>query len=376
MLFPIRVGTLLRSAISGATMLAVAFTTFVLIATPFLIDLVGDEYGISLTMASLVGVVQLGGFVLGSFGAGRLLAPSRRVFIGALAVAVVTNLLSVLLPSYGVLLLLRFGSGTTLGIISWFAWAQVFGDKRGMADVAVIGPLAGVVASPIVGVVASEGGLEGVFALLAGLACVPLLFSRSAGAEHTMPEATARSQAVPVARALLALLGLFTLGGSAVFQYVVVIGVDELELAPTTIAWVLSANALIGIPAARWRWGRGTPGIWVALTGVCAIGLAVSGSVAVFAASIVVWGFAYWMGIPGVFTVLSERSRHPSDRAGDAQAIMATGRVAGPFLGGAILDAASSVTLGFVGGSLMIISGLGIFAIRVFAPPVEPLSSD
>ena len=63
------------------------------------------------------------------------------------------------------------------------------------------------------------------------------------------------------------------------------------------------------------------------------------------------------MGIPGVYSLLAERSHYPDERAGDAQAIMAAGRVVGPLMGGA-LYAWSVTALGIVGGGLMTLAGL------------------
>ncbi|MGB5760654.1 MAG: hypothetical protein WBM50_27320, partial [Acidimicrobiales bacterium] len=85
---PIRLVALARPSVAPGVLLAVGFTTVVLGATPFLLDLVVDEYGISLVAASLIGVAQLSGFVTGSWASGRWLSPRRRVFIAALGLAV------------------------------------------------------------------------------------------------------------------------------------------------------------------------------------------------------------------------------------------------------------------------------------------------
>ncbi|MCP3993307.1 MAG: MFS transporter, partial [Actinomycetia bacterium] len=133
---PLRLALLLRPSVGPSILLAVGFSTFVMASTPFLVDLVVDEYGIGLALASLIGVAQLGGFVIGSWGSGRWLSPRRRVFVGAMFLAVATNLVSSLLPPFAVLVGLRFGSGLALGLITWFAWVQVFGQEREMGDLA------------------------------------------------------------------------------------------------------------------------------------------------------------------------------------------------------------------------------------------------
>jgi len=77
----------------------------------------------------------------------------------------------------------------------------------------------------------------------------------------------------------------------------------------------------------------------------------------VFWMALPVWGFSFWMGIPGVYSLLAKRSRYPEERAGDAQAIMAAGRMIGPLMGGALF-AWSLPALGLVGGGLMVAAGL------------------
>lgn len=366
---PVRLLMVMRSSVSTGVLLAVGFSTFVLAATPFLLDPVAAHYGMGLGPTSLIGVMQLGGFVVGSWGAGRFLRPERRVFVATLSLAVVANLVSVALPPFPVLVALRLGSGLSLGIITWFAWAQVFGDDRRMGDVAVIGPVTGVVASPVIALFVSRGGAAGVFALLAALAVVPLLWQRETGTVEAATTRKARSKPVPVARILLVCLGLFTLGGSAVFQLGVVLGARNVGLDPSTMALLYSANALLAIPATKWPWRRGLPGPWLVCTGLCAVLLATATHPVVFAMAIGLWGFSFWMGVPGVFTVLAERSANPADRAGDAQAIMAAGRVIGPFVGGVVLDGLGTNWLGGIGGALMAGAGIVVFVLRTAVRP-------
>lgn len=357
---PLRLLLLLRPSVSPGILLAVGFNTVVLGATPFLLDLVAEHYAQPLAFASLISVAQLGGFVIGSWGSGRWLRPRRRVFVAALAVAVATNLVSALLPGFAVLVALRFASGLSLGLITWFAWVQVFGEEKGMGDIAVMGPIAGIISAPLVAVFAVGGGPASVFALLGALAIVPLLFNRTSGASHRVVRRSGRSRPVPAAAVILAALGVFSVGGSAVFQYSVVLGSDRAGLALETIALMFSANALASIPGAKWPLRRGRPGVWMAVTACCAIVMATAWNGVQFGGSMMVWGFAYWMAIPGVFSVLAERSAHPADRAGDAQAIMAGGRVVGPFVGGVVLDVLGPTALGLAGGGMMAAAGAAV----------------
>lgn len=365
---PIRVSGLLRPAVPFGVLLAVGFSTIVFGATPFLLTLITDEYGVSLVAASLIGVAQLSGFVVGSWGAGRLLQPRRRVFVSALTLALVANLISALLPPFWLLVALRFASGLALGLIAWFGWVQVFGEKKGMADIAVMGPLAGIAAGPLVATFA-VGGPAGVFLLLAVAAAIPLVLNRGTVDRGTNVQREDRSTAVREAVIILVALGIFTLGGSAVFQYAVLIGTENAGLSVGTVAIIFSANAVAGIPSARWPWSRGRPGLWFVLISCCALGLTLTSSGVVFAASVITWGFCFWMATPGVFSVLADRSVNPADRAGDAQAVMAVGRIFGPLLGASLLEPFGAATLGLVGGGLMLTAGVMVLLVELVVPP-------
>ena len=72
-----------------------------------------------------------------------------------------------------------------------------------------------------------------------------------------------------------------------------------------------------------------------------------------FWTAMIVWGFAFWMGVPGAFALLAERSRFPDERAGDAQAVMALGRVVGPLIGGVLYEI-SPTMLGLGAGGVII----------------------
>ena len=166
------------------------------------------------------------------------------------------------------------------------------------------------------------------------------------------------------ARVMLLILGLFTMGGSAVFQFVVVIASREHGISASTIAIAFSLNAVVGVPAARYTGARARPGIWLMATGVCAIIVGVVNIAAVFFVAIIFWGFAFWMGVPGVLRMLSARSLEPGERAGDAQAMMAIGRAFGPMLGGGFVDTGAYVTLAAVAGSTIGVAGLTVISVQ------------
>ena len=71
-----------------------------------------------------------------------------------------------------------------------------------------------------------------------------------------------------------------------------------------------------------------------------------------------IWGFAFWTATPEVFSLLADRSIYPSDRVGDAQAVMSFGRVVGPTVGGILVASGSFALVGTV--SLIALIGAGL----------------
>ena len=366
---PVRLVYLLRPTVKVGILLAVGFSVVAFVSTPFLLPEIADHYGISLGLASMIGVFQLGGFVVATWGAGRCLQPREPVFVTALLAAATANLGSAALPAFALLVPLRFVNGVALGLLAWYGWVQAFGDDRRMGDVAAAGPVVGVLAAPLVSVLLEAGGPRLVFAVLAGVSLVPLAFGYRSEVRE-LPRDRARHRAVPVARVLLACLGLFTLGGSAVFIYAVVLGTGDPGLSVTLVAVGFSLNAVVAIPAARLRAARRIPSPWMAATAVCAIVVATTSWPWLFLGALVVWGFFFWAAIPGVFEVLATRSRYPEERVGDAQALMAAGRAGGPLLGGLLIESAGAAVLGIVGSGLMLVAAIGVFSTRALAQPL------
>ncbi len=81
---------------------------------------------------------------------------------------------------------------------------------------------------------------------------------------------------------------------------------------------------------------RGPAGFWYLLTAGLAFLLPAVHVAPVFVFALVGWGFVFFMGMPAAFALLASRSRFPEERAGDAQAVMALGRVFGPLIGGVV----------------------------------------
>jgi DHA1 family inner membrane transport protein len=334
---PVRLLFALRPKIPAGVLAATAVSTVVFAATPFLVRGVAVDFDVDVAAVGTISTAQLGGFMLTSWGAGRLLRPRRRVMVIAVLLGLLANAASGLAPWFSLLITARFFSGISLGLISWIAWAEVFGDDEKVGDVAVIGPLVGTISAPLIAILIDVSGVELLFYALAALHLVPLVFIRQTRLDASARPRQPRHWPTKAAAAILVCLGVTTLGGSAVF--------------------VFSANALAGVPSARYRGARRLPGLWMAVTGAMAVLVTNIHEPIVFWLALPVWGFSFWMGIPGVYSLLAKRSRYPEERAGDAQAIMAAGRMIGPLMGGALF-AWSLPALGLVGGGLMIAAGL------------------
>ena len=355
---PLRLLAAVRPSVPAALLLAIATSTAVFAATPFLLPSVADEYDVAIGTAGLMSTTQLAGFVVASWVGGRFLRPVRRIFVIGTLLGVVANLESATAPSFEVLASCRFVSVLSLGLAAWIAWQAAFGDTEKTGDVAVVGPLVGVLVSPLIAVILQTAGLRWLFVLLALVTALPLLFTNQVpSVDHLRPHRT-RHAPTRAARAILAALGAITLGGSSVFVYAAAIGVELDGLSPVTVSLLFSGNALASIPSARWTGRRGPAGVWFLLTAICALTIAVSRSGLLFSVAIVGWGFVFFMGVPAAFALLAARSNFPEERAGDAQAVMALGRVFGPLLGGALYTTGSTGSLGIVTASVMSVGAI------------------
>lgn len=350
---PVRLVVALRLKIPAGVFTATAVSTVVFAATPFLIPTIAAERGLDVGLVGTISTAQLAGFVLATSLVPRRFAPRRRMMVVAIVLGIFSNLLSAFSPWFSMLLGTRFVSGASLGLIAWIAWAEVFGDNERVGDVAVVGPIIGTIASPILAVIADRSGPDWLFIVLAGLYVVPALFTRNMHLEAAKRPKRQRHRPARAAFAILVALGLLTFGGSAAFIYIGAIGTGEVGLSPFLVSLAFSANAIAGLPSARYRGQRRLAGVWMAVTGLAAVLVCSWHVPAVFWAAMVAWGFAFWMGVPGAFALLAERSNYPDERAGDAQSIMAAGRVVGPLAGGLLYELGPAV-LGFGAGAVML----------------------
>lgn len=353
MFTPLRLILAARPSVAPALLVAIASGTAVFAATPFLIPAIAEEYGVSVGTVGWVSTTQLGGFVAASWIGGRFLKPVRSIFIAGALLGVIANLSSAVAPTFAFLTAARFLSGISLGLAAWIAWQAAFGDNRKTGDVAVVGPLVGTMVAPGIALLIQNVGVNWLFVVLAAIAGTPLLFARQVSTEeHLRPHRT-RHASTRAATAILIALGTITLGGSSVFVYGATIGEELNGLSPFTVSLLYSANALASIPAAKWTGRRGPAGMWFMGAAICSIAVAGSRNSILFAVALIAWGFLFFMAIPAAFSLLAARSNFPEERAGDAQAIMALGRVFGPLMGGALLATGSTGTMAFTASAIM-----------------------
>jgi len=320
---PVRLLAAAKPSVPAALLVAIASSTAVFAATPFLLPAVSDEYDVAISAAGWMSTTQLAGFVLASWVGGRFLRPVRSIFVIGTLIGVMANLGSAAAPTFETLALMRFASGL------------------------------GMVMAPLIAVLLESIGLRWLFVILAAITATPLIWMRQVPRVDRLRPHRTRHTPTRAARAILFALGTITLGGSSVFVYSAAIGKGLDGLSPLTVSLLFSGNALAAIPSARWSGRRGPAGVWFLATAVCALTIAASRSGVLFGAAIVGWGFVFFMGVPAAFHLLAERSSFPEERAGDAQATMALGRVFGPIVGGTLLAAGSEVTLGFVSAGVI-----------------------
>lgn len=354
---PVRVVQTLRPQVAAGVLLSTAVSTVVFSATPFLVRGVAIDQGVDVATVGLISTAQLGGFSLTTWAAGRYLRARRRMLVIAVFIGVIANLASGWAPWFSFLVGARVVSGVSLGLIAWIAWAEVFGDDEKVGDIAVIGPIVGTIVSPIIAIVIDRSGPDALFYGLAVLYLMPLAFIRTTKLDAAARPKQQRHRPTRAAAAILLALGTITFGGSAVFIFASVIGQDDVGLTAFAVSIAFSVNALASVPSARYRGTRKLPGFWMAITGVSAIVIGAVHHPAAFWIALPAWGFAFWMGVPGAFSLLAERSKYPQERAGDAQSVMAAGRVVGPLLGGA-LYAISPAALGWGGGGIMLAAAI------------------
>lgn len=333
-------------------------------ATTFIFPPLVERFDLSTSQVGLYSVVQVASFTVASFGAGRLLRTSRALLVGATVLLVIANLLTALAPGFGELLMMRGIAGLSAGTVNWIAWAEAARQPAALGRVAAIGPLAAALGSIAFAPLIGTWGYRSVFLLLAALGALTLLLPADVAKGARIGRRVSKSRSN---RLLLVAMSGLTLFGSAVFIYTG-IHLDQLG-AP---AWMLSAamtgNALFGIAGTRFTADRAWP--WFMAVAL-AVGLSFVPPLAwVALLGLWLWGFAFWMAVPRVLRLLEDRSDRPGERTGDAQGLMAAGRIAGPLVGGgveaiggfAVAGAVAAIGIAVSGG---IVAGVERFRDRV-----------
>jgi len=327
-------------------------------ATPFLIPLVAERYGVSVGTAGLISAVQVAGFAVTTFVAGRRWRPSRRKLVLAGIVGLVFNGLSAIAGSFELLLGLRLMAGSGAGVFTWLAWADAMRDRESMRTIAAVGPVTVLIGAPILAWIGSAAGTGGLYWALAA-SLVPILILRpdfdGAARHQRRSMSPSRSNVV-----LLIALGILTMAGSALFIFVGAFAATEIGMGVVAVSVGFSVNAAAGLAGARWKARSRHAWPWMCAITLSASMLVVVPSQTVYFLAMIGWGFAFWMAIPTVLSAISEWSLVPEERVGDAQSIMAAGRAFGPVIGAALVGSGSYGPLGIFTGI-----GLGIAAVLV-----------
>lgn len=355
---------------SVALVSATAAVAVMYAATPFLIPVISERYGVSEGAVGAVSVAQVGAFALANFILPRLLTPSGRILRIAAAVLLLLNIASAVPSIYGVLVGIRLVAGFAAGAMTWLTWTSAMQERTSMAAIASTGPLTVLIGAPLVAFVAGYGD-RAVYALLAIVTVPAVLLTAQVVGERRTRGLVSRSRSNRVL--LLALAGT-TLFGSALFINEALVARDVHGLSSVAASLAFSMNAAGGLLGARLSSRHRRPGWMIASIAPAAV-MTVMGPPLFFFIGMAWWGFAFWMAIPGVLQMLSDRSISPSERAGDAQGVMAVGRSIGPVLGGAFVDMGSLVTLAIVSAVGLTTSGamvIGVQEGREHLPPTDP----
>jgi DHA1 family inner membrane transport protein len=315
-------------------------------ATPFLIPEVATRYGVSEGLAAGISVAQVSAFAIANLLMPRFVAPTGKVLKWSAFILVVANALSALPDQFWLLVGFRMLAGLAAGTLTWVVWADAMRKPRSLAGVASAGPVTALISAPVLSVLAGVGD-RAVFVALA-LAALPAFFIKAdTGVVEKSSGSVSRSRSN---RVLLMALLLLTFFGSSVFVFVAIAARETLGMTPFVASFAYSINAATGLLGARLSSRHRRPGWWLLTLGPAVYLSAAGGQVWLVFLGMAWWGFAFWMGVPGVLKMLAARSLEPDERAGDAQALMAFGRAAGPVLGGGLADAGAFATLAVVAG--------------------------
>lgn len=357
-----------------ALLVAASSVSLLFAATPFLIPEVAERYGVALGTAGLISALQVGGFAVVTFVAGRWWRARRSLLVVAAVVGGLADLASAVGSHFGLLLALRFVAGAAAGVMTWLAWAEAMRSGPSMRDVAAVGPVSALLAAPLLGWLAAWGGDRAVYLLL-GAATLPvtLLPVRIQPSERRRGAAMSPSRSNLV---LIAGLGVLTMAGSSLFVFVGALADREIAMEAVAVSLGYSLNALTGLIGARRlpRPARSWP--WMVVIVASAGTLVAVPNPVVFYLSMAAWGFAFWMAVPGVLGAIADWSLVADERTGDAQAVMALGRAVGPAVGGILVGAGRFGPLGvFAALGMAVAAGMVGFVERYRTDRAGPVGS-
>ncbi len=337
---------------------------FMFALSPFSIPDVAEHFSIGIGAAGMLSAVQVGGFGVVNFLAGRIFAPSVRLLRTGLLMLVAMDILSALSPAFAPLVLFRAFAGVGAGLITWVAWADSMGEKRRFADVAAIGPIGAIIGAPILGGLVQLGGFRIAYAFLALLGAIIFLLPQHLVSRRI--HRTGRMSSSRSNRVLLVALTILTLAGSSLFIYAAGIADEHFGLGPLAVSFAFSLNAAGGVVATRMELERFPTTFWFLVIILSIFAVSIDLSVVAFYAGMTLWGFAFWMALPRVLTMLAQRSLSPDERVGDAQAGMALGRALGPLVGAPLATAGAFLGLGALAASGMVLAGAMVGGVELF----------
>jgi len=362
---------------SGAPLALIASTasvTLLFTATPFLIEPIAGRYGVSEGIVGSISVAQVGAFAAANFILPRLVRPNGRILRFAALTLLLMNLLSMVPNEYAVLIGLRVVAGGAAGAMTWIAWSNAMKRTSTMSSIAATGPIAALIASPILSLLAVHGDRAVYLALAVATIPAAVLVAPITGKRRARGHVS-RSRSN---RVLLVALFALTFFGSSLYLNLSLVARDLHHIAPLAASFGFSLNALGGFLGARSSSRHNHPGWFLASIAPAAL-VTVLGGPVMFYFGMFWWGFAFWMGVPGVLRMLVDRSLEPSERAGDGQGVMALGRSLGPAMGGAFVDGGALQALAVVSAVGLAATGSTVVAVKAGRdrlPPSDPSTID
>lgn len=339
---PVRLSLASRISAPSALVWGVVAVTALFAATPFLLSEVADKFGVSVGSAAMISVVQVGAFALANLALPRFAVDPAKILRPAAWTLLGANLVSAVVPTFELLLLARVFGGLGAGAVTWVAWVGAMRAPKTIGSVAAAGPVAALVAAPVTAYAATFGVAVAYVALASVVVPLLMLHAPQEAAPFEMAAKRSRSRSN---RVLLAAMMLLTMSGAALFVFEATAAETLLGLSGVQASWGFSANAAGGILGAKLSGRHRRPGVWLLTAGPAAYLTIGAGNTLGFYVGMTWWGFAFWMGVPGVLKMLSERSLEPGERAGDAQGYMAVGRAVAPGIGGLFVNAGSFIGL-------------------------------